>query len=213
MIYEMRTYNLKPRSLAEVEKRFGEAYENHRKQFSPLAAFWHTEIGPLNQIIHVWPYKDLDERTRVRAAAAKPGTWPPNIKEFIVSMTSDLMIPASFSPPIKPGKVGPLFEMRTYTYPAGELPLMLANWEAAIDIRTAISPVTAVWYSDFGALNKFVHIWPYKSMEERNAVRDKASATGMWPSSVKAAKEGKPVANLIAQENKILMPSAFSPLQ
>ena len=68
MIFEMRTYDLKPRTQPEVVKRFGEAYEK-RKQLSELAAFWHTEIGPLNQIIHVWPYKDLEERTRIRAEA------------------------------------------------------------------------------------------------------------------------------------------------
>ena len=72
MIYEMRTYDLKPRSLLEVEKRFGEMYEKRRK-YSELAAFWHTEIGPLNQIIHVWPYRDLEERGRIRAAAVKDG--------------------------------------------------------------------------------------------------------------------------------------------
>ena len=38
MIYEVRTYDIKPRSLAEVEKRFGEAYEK-RKKYSELAAF------------------------------------------------------------------------------------------------------------------------------------------------------------------------------
>ena len=79
MIYEVRTYDLKPQSLPEVEKRFGEAYE-HRKKFSPLAAYWHTEIGPLNQVVHVWPYQDLEERARIRAAAMKDGAgkWPPN---------------------------------------------------------------------------------------------------------------------------------------
>ena len=70
MIYEMRTYDIKPRSLPEVEKRFGEAYEK-RKKYSELAAFWHTEIGPLNQIIHVWGYKDLEERNKIREAAVK----------------------------------------------------------------------------------------------------------------------------------------------
>jgi hypothetical protein len=38
MIYEFRTYTLKTRSLAEVEKRYAEAYE-YRKKYSPLAAF------------------------------------------------------------------------------------------------------------------------------------------------------------------------------
>jgi hypothetical protein len=53
MIYEVRTYDIKPQSLPEVEKRFGEAYE-HRKKFSQLAAYWHNEIGPLNRS-SVWP--------------------------------------------------------------------------------------------------------------------------------------------------------------
>ena len=35
MIYEIRTYRVKVGSLAEVEKRFGEAYEQ-RKKISPL---------------------------------------------------------------------------------------------------------------------------------------------------------------------------------
>ena len=55
MIYEVRTYRLKPGSIPECEKRFAEALP-HREKYSPLGAFWHTEIGPLNQIIHVWPY-------------------------------------------------------------------------------------------------------------------------------------------------------------
>ena len=89
MIYEFRTYDIKPGSLAEVEKRFGEAYE-FRKTLSPLAAFWHTEIGPLNQIIHVWPYKDLEERAKVRAAAYKSGQWPPKTGEFLTAQRSDI---------------------------------------------------------------------------------------------------------------------------
>ena len=41
MIYEVRTYQIVPRSLPEILHRFGEAYE-HRKSFSELAAFWYT---------------------------------------------------------------------------------------------------------------------------------------------------------------------------
>ena len=70
MIYEVRTYTLKPGSVATFEANFAQALP-HRQKYSPLAAFWHTEIGPLNQVIHVWPYESLDERTRIRAAAAQ----------------------------------------------------------------------------------------------------------------------------------------------
>ncbi len=212
MIYEVRTYDLKPRALPEVEKRFGEAYEK-RKKYSELAAFWHTEIGPLNQIIHVWPYQDLEERSRIRTAVVKDGGWPPKIGEFIVKQQSDIMIPFAISPPLKPGKMGPYFEMRTYTYAPGQLPVIIKCWENAIDVRLQFGPVCALWYSELGALSKFVHIWPYQTLDQRNATRDKARATGQWPPSVKAEKEGGKGYELLAQENKILMPSSFSPLQ
>ena len=35
----------------------------------------------------------------------------------------------------------------------------------------------------------------------------------MWPPSALAKKEGWPPYEIITQENKILMPAAFSPLQ
>ena len=62
MIYEFRTYTLQPRMLPEFLKRFGDALEP-RLKLSKLAAFWYTEIGPLNQVIHVWPYENAVERS------------------------------------------------------------------------------------------------------------------------------------------------------
>ena len=212
MIYEVRTYNVKPGSLPEVEKRFGEAYE-HRKKLSPMAAFWHTEIGPLNQIVHVWGYQDLAERARIRADAGKLTGWPPKIGEFLLEQRTDIMIPFAISPELKPGKMGPYFEMRTYTYANGELPLIMKLWEDALPDRVKLGPVCAAWYSELGGLNKFVHIWPYASLNQRNEIRDKSRATGVWPPSAKAIKAGGRGYILTAQENKILMPSSFSPLQ
>ena len=210
MIYEMRTYDLKPRTQAEFEKRFGEAYEK-RKNYSPLAAFWHTEIGPLNQVIHVWPYKDIEERNRIRAAAAKDGIWPPPTTEFIDNMRSEIFMPFTVSPELKPGKLGPYFEMRTYTHAAGDLPKLRAVWEKGVPERLKYSPLCAAWYSELGGLNKFVHIWPYPSLDARMSIREQTQAAGVWPPN--AAKLGLPGYNLVLQENKILMPSAFSPLQ
>jgi hypothetical protein len=215
MIYEVRTYDLQPHSLPEVEKRFAEAYEQ-RKKFSQLAAFFHTEIGPLNQIIHIWPYKDIEERNRIRDTAVKEGAgiWPPKTAEFMVRQRSEIFLPFSFSPEMKPGKQGPIFEMRTYTVAnGGEMTKMEAMWAAALPDRLKIGPVTAVWKSELGGLNQFLHIWPYKSLNDRVETRNKASAAGVWPPTVIAKKLGLPNAKLVHQENKIVMPSAFSPLQ
>src|SRR5499427_10038767 len=127
MIYEIRTNGIVPGSLAEVEKRYGEAYE-HRKKYSPLTAFLHTEIGPLNEIIHIWGYKDLAERSRIRAEASKDPNWPPKIREFVVNQDVQLITPFPFIPEITPGTVGPIFEMRCYSLTPGSLPDVMKRW-------------------------------------------------------------------------------------
>ncbi len=76
MIYEVRTYVLTPESVPEFEENFANSLP-HREKYSRLAAFWHTEVGPLNQVIHVWPYDSHDDRIRIRAEAGKDPHWPP----------------------------------------------------------------------------------------------------------------------------------------
>ena len=205
MIYEIRTYVLAVGALAEVEKRFGEAYE-HRKKYSELAAFWHTDIGPLNEIIHVWPYRDLAERARVRAEASKDPNWPPKIGEFVRSMQSEIMIPFPFSPLLAPGKFGPVYELRQYTVKLGKLPELMKNWEAKLAGRLKLSPLAVVGSIDIGEANRFSHIWPYSSLDQRAAIRAQAVQQGVWP-------PGGGAEHLLNQVNKIMLPAAFSPMQ
>jgi hypothetical protein len=205
MIYEIRTYRVKVGSLPEVEKRFGEAYEN-RKKISPLAAFWHTEIGPLNEIIHVWGYKDLAERARIRAEAAKDANWPPKIREFIVDQNVEVLNPFPFIPDVTPGTLGPIFEIRRYTLAAGSLPGVMKRWEAALPARIKLSPLVTAGGMEFGGANRFIHIWAYKTMDQRLQVREQGRKAGVWPPPGGGDE-------LLAQETKIVMPSAFSPLQ
>jgi len=205
MIYEIRTYQVKAGSLPEVEKRFGEAYE-HRKKYSPLAAFWHSEIGPLNEIVHVWPYADLAERTRIRAEAGKDPNWPPKTADFILQMHSEILVPFPFVPALAPGKLGPFYELRCYTLKAGTLPDVMKRWESKIGERTKLSPLVLAGGVDLGEANRFIHIWAYTSLDQRMAVRSKARETGVWP----PPGGGE---TLLSQANKILVPAAFSPLQ
>lgn len=205
MIYEIRTYRIAPGSLAEVEKRFGEAYE-YRKKYSELTAFWHTEIGPLNEIVHVWGYPDLAERARIRGEAAKDPNWPPKIREFIRAMRSEIVVPFPFLPEVRPGKVGPVFELRYYTLKPGTLPEVAKGWEAKLPERMKLSPVVLAGGVEFGQANGFVHVWAYSSLDQRAQVRAEAVKKGVWPPPGGADR-------LLTQDNKILLPSAFSPLQ
>ena len=107
--------------------------------------------------------------------------------------------------PLGDRDIGPIFEMRSYTYAPGDIPKVLAAWGDRIEAREKLSPLAGCWHSDLGNLNKFVHLWAYRSMEERNSVRDEAREKGIWPPPSGVSP--------IKQENKILMPAECSPMQ
>jgi hypothetical protein len=203
MIVEFRTYRLKPGSVAEAEKRFGEALAN-RTKVSPLGAFWHTEVGPLNRIIHVWPYEDFAQRAQVRAQ--KIEGWPPNIREFVEEQQSEIFIPAPFSPKLEPRQLGGIYEIRTYTLAAGAIPAIIDRWATAIDARVKLSPLAFAGHSELGGLNRWRHIWAYKDANHRAEIRAKAQREGIWP-----PRGGQPGQTLI-QENMLVVPASFSPL-
>ena len=120
MIYEIRTYNLKLGQLNEYWDRFSEKLPA-RQELSQLGAHWYTEVGPLNQMVAVWPYESLEQRAEIRRAAeAEPNpVWPPDTSDLIVSMVSEIFLPAPFMEPLGDRDIGPIYEMRIYTYPPG----------------------------------------------------------------------------------------------
>jgi hypothetical protein len=206
MIVEFRTYRLKPGSVPQAEERFGAALPA-RAKLSPLAAFWHTEVGPLNRIIHVWPYASFEERTRVRAEATKLEGWPPNIREFVEEQEAEVFIPAPFSPKLDPKQHGGIYEIRTYTLAPGAIPGQIDRWSTQIGERTKLSPLVFAGHSEIGGLNRWRHIWAYKDAAERFAVREHARKEGIWP-----PKGGQP-GQMLVQETMLVIPAAFSPLK
>lgn len=204
MIYEIRTYTLAPGSIPEFEKRF-EAALPHRAKYSELAAFWHTEFGPLNQVVHVWPYDDLCHRTEVRRRAAGDPNWPPKNSELILSMQSEIFKAAPYSPILGGGqKMGNVYEMRIYQYRPGSMPTVIERFEAALKGgRMELSPLAACMSSELGQLNVWVHIWPYASLDERERIRLAALRLDTWPPKTREM--------MVSQQNKILVPASFSP--
>ena len=103
MIYEIRTYDLKPRSQPEVEKRFGEAYEK-RQRLSAPAAFWHTDIGPLDQLVAI-----AGNLARKKLVPESAGTFPVTGGLFTGLLVSTILIVSAltFFPALS---LGPILE-------------------------------------------------------------------------------------------------------
>lgn len=203
-IYEFRTYTLRPGTVAQFEKNF-EAALPGRLPYSPLSAFWHTEMGPLNQVIHVWEYENLQHRMDVRAQAAKAPGWPPQTGDMILTMESEIWNPAAFSPALGGGKkLGNIYEMRIYQYQPGSIPKVLEAWEKSLPERVKLSPIAACLSSDVGGLNRWMHIWPYADLAERHRIREQGTKLPDWPPKTREW--------LVSQQTKMLIPASFSPM-
>ncbi|QCI65234.1 NIPSNAP family protein [Phreatobacter stygius] len=102
MIVEERIYTLMAGKVADYLK----VYENEglaiqKDMLGTMVGYFSTEFGPLNQIVHLWAYRDLaDRETRRRRLAAGPGwqAYVAKIRPWVVNQENKLLIPAAFSP-------------------------------------------------------------------------------------------------------------------
>ena len=206
MLYELRTYNLQPGSVREVEKRFEEAFEI-RQKYSRMVALWHVEIGPINQILHLWAYESLQERADARAASVKDpsGKWPPKVSELAISQEVDILLPSSINDPLDgPREWGDLYELRMYTYPSGTVRSVMDQFVAHVPRRAEMYPLGGFFMSDLGQLNRFYQLWPYKDWAHRDEIRKQYAGTDIWPPHT----EERPIHQLVRH----MVPASCSPL-
>ncbi len=170
-----------------------------------LLACWYSDIGAVNQILLIRKAADAGATLDARFAALNASN-PFGIGEYIVAMAMDSYVPFDFIAPMQPGAFGPVYEVRTYMLKPNGLGPTAEAWRKAVPGRLKISPILAAMTSVTGAVTRFMHIWPYRSFDERARLRDKAVADGVWP------PPGGP-GHLISQQVDIYLPAAFSPLK
>ena len=204
MIYEFRTYDLKPRTLGQYDATLKKSLTAGRLEYSRLFGYWHSEFGRLNQALHIWPYDDLQQRTEVRDEVNGIDFWPPATADLLAAQNTEIYFPAPFNDEAITGDHGPYYELRTYTYATGDTPKVIESWAKAIQERRKHSAFIGAWFSELGDLNKWAHMWAYKSLDDRTKVRTDMIERKIWP------PPDNPVP--ITQANKLFLPFSFSPL-
>lgn len=102
MHYEMRTYRLKVGALPDYLRLVRDiGLPVQRRHLGQLVGYFHTDIGPLNQVVHIWAYDGLDDRERRRNALAADPAWQaflPSLQALIDDMDNKILRPTEFSP-------------------------------------------------------------------------------------------------------------------
>jgi hypothetical protein len=170
-----------------------------------LLGCWISEIGALNDILVLRGYEDAATLAADRDALTR-GPNPFGIAEFTTAIAMDTWVPFPFVEPIAAGQVGPIFEVRTYRLKADGLAGTIEAWQKALPARLRLSSLVTAMYSTSSAVPRFMHIWPYKSLNERQDIRGKAIEAGIWPPPGGAER-------LLEQKTEIFLAAPFSPLR
>lgn len=101
MIVEMRTYVLhagqQGNFLALMER---EGIVIERRILGRMLGFYTSDIGTLNEVVHMWGYESHEDRNRRRALLAASESWQafvPKVLPLIRDMKNCILTPAPFA--------------------------------------------------------------------------------------------------------------------
>ena len=123
MIHELRTYTMRPGAAPGAAELSGTLGRDIRgDNYGKLEGYWITEIGPLNQVMHLWSYEDLNERARLRVELSKNERW---MYEYIPEMRprllrQDIRLMNPILGPKQPEQSGNIYEFRNYRMQPGK---------------------------------------------------------------------------------------------
>tara|TARA_Y100001970_G_C14102429_1_gene786231 strand:- start:937 stop:1239 length:303 start_codon:yes stop_codon:yes gene_type:complete len=97
----MRTYTIKPGELNNFLNIYDkEIRKIHIETLGNQIGFFYTEIGNLNEVVHLYGYKSFEDRQKRRSVLSKTPefkSYISKVKNLIIDMKNQLMQPAEFS--------------------------------------------------------------------------------------------------------------------
>ena len=212
MIYELRTYTVRPGTLGDTVEAASTVSRAIRKDdYGKLEGYWSSEIGPLNQVMHLWSYSNFDERARLRAELAKNPRWSSEYLPLIrpLLMRQDVRLLNAIRAPVAPATTGNIYELRNYrAKPAGAVQHWIDAFTAVLPEREKYSKIVGLWQTVASQPNEVCHIWAYPSLNARAEARANALKDPAWQEFL-----GKGLPLLDEMQSTIMLPAPHSPLK
>ena len=227
MIYDFRVYTLNPGATPDYMEGVRELGLPIRQRHGvTLSGWYHSDIGDLNQVVHIWGFNDLKHMKEAKAAVyADPdwtGKYVPRNRGLIQAQKTYLMNSPSFAPtyPIhgeaEPGSEDAkkrnemVYDFRMYTFKPGAVPeYMAAVEEVGVPIRKRHGVKLAGWfYSDVGELNQVVHIWAFDNPQHLIEAKAAVAADPDWQGKYIPRVGGL----LTAQKVSLMKSTDFAPV-
>jgi hypothetical protein len=213
-VYEIQFHSVKPECM--------ENYVNEYKTLKQIVAGCNTgaelsasftvEVGDPDEAVHIWKfaggYPGLDKHKSILRQNKDFLEFRRRRNPMLRSRQNQILLAFSFWPEIA-ARSGPnIYELRSYRLKPGTMIEWGNCWVRGLKHRRQTNEAVAGYFSHIGNLYQVYHLWCYKSLEDRNEVRDNVWSQPEWGECVSMT-----VPLMQRLQSRLLIPMSFSPLQ
>lgn len=221
-VHEMLVHNVKPDAWSDYTALVAENFTRiHTDKSFKTALFgsWYTEIGPLDQAVHIWQYNNYPgyhETKDLLAQDEQYARFMHHLRPMLVSHKNQMVQEFDFWESTSPSvhntqaeqyQGGGVYELRTYHLKPGRLMEWKNEWKKGLEARRKFIEPVGAWFSQIGELNVVHHMWFYPNLQVRKEMREKCWEVDGW-----AATTFNTVRLIDTMNSRVVRPFKFSPL-
>jgi len=210
----MQFHAVKPEYMETYLKEFRTVMDliASMKTGAELVGSWTAEVGDLDEAVHLWKfvggYPVLNNHKHILRTNEEFVRFKAKRNAMLRSRRNQILLAYSFWQNILPRTEPHIYEMRSYELKPGTIIEWGNNWARGLKYRQEQDEAVAGFLAHIGELQQTHHIWAYKSLQNRQEVRENAWQRPGWEELV-----ANTVPLIRHMTSRILIPTPFSPLK
>tara|TARA_B110000037_G_C17055543_1_gene479613 strand:- start:311 stop:949 length:639 start_codon:yes stop_codon:yes gene_type:complete len=212
MINELRMYTTRPGKMKDVVNASATVAQKIRggDSYGKLIGHWWSEIGKMNQYVHMWEYKDPEEMRRLRSELAAKEDWKnkfiplvgPNI------LTQEIRLLRPLTKIKKPVNSSNIYELKIIKLNIGQSAKWAKKFLEIVGLIENSSINIGIWNTELQDPNEIISLWSHPNLENMSKYWYELESNKDW-NDFNNYQEN----SVKSEENIILKSSICSPLQ
>ncbi|MAC41906.1 MAG: hypothetical protein CMJ05_08995 [Pelagibacterales bacterium] len=212
MINELRMYTTRPGKMKDVVNASATVAQKIRggDTYGKLIGHWWSEIGKMNQYVHMWEYKDPEEMRRLRSELAAKEDWKNKFVPLVGPniLTQEIRLLRPLTEIKKPANSSNIYELKIIKLNIGQSAKWAKKFLEIVDLIENSSINIGIWNTELQDPNEIISLWSHPNLENMSKYWYELESNKNW-NDFNNYQEN----SVKSEENIILKSSVCSPLQ
>ena len=212
MINELRMYTTRPGKMKDVVNASAIVAQKIRggDTYGKLIGHWWSEIGKMNQYVHMWEYKDPEEMRRLRSELAAKEDWKNKFVPLVAPniLTQEIRLLRPLTEIKKPVNSSNIYELKIIKLNIGQSAKWAKKFLEIVGLIENSSINIGIWNTELQDPNEIISLWSHPNLENMSKYWYDLESNKDW-NDFNNYQEN----SVKSEENIILKSSICSPLQ